>query len=258
MRQAKDTSVIILAAGSSRRLSELTSTLPKSLLPIHGKPVLYYLLEALEQRGFVEVTIVVGYLKQNIQQAFGDHFGRMKLSYRENEEYATTGHAWSLFLARDRVIKPSLLLAHADTFFDPRILDCLMESGEGEWMMVDSGSRPLPERPVAHGKGDRITRIQFGSAGSATTLGEVMCLNLWSAKFVTRFFSFMERHFLKQGRNFNWDPLFDLFLQEEHPVVRALPCEALVWININRASDYRDAQTIVYDRVALSNLKNTG
>ena len=43
---------IVLAGGRGTRMDELSSTIPKCLLPIGCKPMIYYPVRMLEQAGF--------------------------------------------------------------------------------------------------------------------------------------------------------------------------------------------------------------
>ena len=52
---------IILAAGKGTRLDPEQVDLPKSLVKINQKPLIFYHLDNLLNHGFCEVIIVVGY-----------------------------------------------------------------------------------------------------------------------------------------------------------------------------------------------------
>ena len=92
---------VILAAGEGTRLRPLTSTRPKPMLPVGGKPILEWDLEALSGSGFGRAVLVVGYQKEVIQDYFGKKFGKIKLEYVEQKEQLGTGHAVSM--AEDKV-----------------------------------------------------------------------------------------------------------------------------------------------------------
>ena len=57
---------LILAAGVSRRLYPYTYSLPKCLLEVEGKPIIHYQLEALNELGINEITIIVGYYRETL------------------------------------------------------------------------------------------------------------------------------------------------------------------------------------------------
>jgi NDP-sugar pyrophosphorylase family protein len=64
--------VAILAGGLATRLRPITEKIPKSLVPVAGKPFLAHQLEMLRSRGIRHVVLCVGYLGEMIQRDFGD------------------------------------------------------------------------------------------------------------------------------------------------------------------------------------------
>lgn len=64
--------VAILAGGLATRLRPLTERLPKSLLPVAGRPFIEWQLELLAQQGITEVVLCVGFLAGQIRDALGD------------------------------------------------------------------------------------------------------------------------------------------------------------------------------------------
>ena len=74
--------VAILAGGLATRLRPITEKIPKSLVPVAGKPFLAHQLELLHSRGIRRAVLCIGYLGEMIQKDFGDgeKFG-VKLDY---------------------------------------------------------------------------------------------------------------------------------------------------------------------------------
>ncbi len=74
--------VAILAGGLATRLRPITEKIPKSLVPVAGKPFLAHQLELLRSRGIRHAVLCVGYLGEMIQRDFGDgrNYG-IKLDY---------------------------------------------------------------------------------------------------------------------------------------------------------------------------------
>ena len=64
--------VAILAGGLATRLRPVTEKIPKSLVPVAGKPFLAHQLELLRSRGICRAVLCVGYLGDMIQHDFGD------------------------------------------------------------------------------------------------------------------------------------------------------------------------------------------
>ena len=62
---------MILAAGRGERLRPLTDSLPKPLVPVAGKPLIEYHLEALSQAGFREIVINQGHLGDLLKERVG-------------------------------------------------------------------------------------------------------------------------------------------------------------------------------------------
>jgi N-acetyl-alpha-D-muramate 1-phosphate uridylyltransferase len=66
---------MLLAAGRGERMRPLTDSCPKPLLPVQGKPLMQWHLEALLHGGGQAVVINTAWLENRIVQTFGDHFG---------------------------------------------------------------------------------------------------------------------------------------------------------------------------------------
>ncbi len=64
--------VAILAGGLGTRLRPLTEKVPKSLLPVAGRPFLAHQLELLRAQGVKQVVLCVGHMGELIQREFGD------------------------------------------------------------------------------------------------------------------------------------------------------------------------------------------
>lgn len=63
---------IVLAAGRGERMRPLTDHTPKPLLPVHGKPLIVWHLEALARAGVREVVVNTAWLEDQFPAALGD------------------------------------------------------------------------------------------------------------------------------------------------------------------------------------------
>jgi NDP-sugar pyrophosphorylase family protein len=76
-----DIPVAILAGGLATRLRPITEKIPKSLVPVAGKPFLTHQLELLRSRGIRHAVLCVGYLGEMIQRDYGHEAFGIKLDY---------------------------------------------------------------------------------------------------------------------------------------------------------------------------------
>ena len=86
--------VAILAGGLATRLRPITEKIPKSLVPVAGRPFLAHQLEMLHARGIRHVVLCIGFLGEMIQREFGNEAFGIKLDYSfDGEKLLGTGGA---------------------------------------------------------------------------------------------------------------------------------------------------------------------
>ena len=66
--------VVLLAGGFGTRLSEETHSIPKPMLEIGGKPVLWHIMKIYSHYGFNEFVICCGYKGYVIKEYFANYF----------------------------------------------------------------------------------------------------------------------------------------------------------------------------------------
>jgi MurNAc alpha-1-phosphate uridylyltransferase len=77
MTQQIDT-LMIFAAGFGKRMKHVTQTLPKPLVRIHKKPMLYYVLESALRHRFKHIFVNTHYLHEQIEDAV-KHFQNSRI-----------------------------------------------------------------------------------------------------------------------------------------------------------------------------------
>ncbi len=107
---------VILAAGRGKRMMPLTSEIPKPMIIVDTKPLLYYTLDAVHN--YVdEIIIVIGYHGDQIKAYFGKAFNGTPITYKEQEAPLGTGHALLTANPEGRFI-----MINGDDFFDKEII----------------------------------------------------------------------------------------------------------------------------------------
>ncbi len=118
---------VILAAGQGLRLRPFTEQHPKPLIPIAGKALIRYTLEALPD-SITEVVIVVGYLGKQIRQALGDKWHDLPITYAEQPDLSGTGNA--LLMAKD-LMHGKFLAINGDDLYTKQDLAHLVKTELG-------------------------------------------------------------------------------------------------------------------------------
>lgn len=68
-----DIPVVILCGGKGTRLGHLTEKLPKPLVEIGNKPILWHVMKIYAEQGCKEFILCLGYKKEKIKRYFKDH-----------------------------------------------------------------------------------------------------------------------------------------------------------------------------------------
>ncbi len=109
---------MILAAGKGERMRPLTDKIPKPLLKVGGKPLIYWHINKLAKAGFKEVVINNAYLGEQIVDNLGDgsQFG-IKI-YHSSESSGALETAGGIRNALDYLGSKPFLLINGDVWTD--------------------------------------------------------------------------------------------------------------------------------------------
>jgi choline kinase len=136
--RTEPTQCLILAAGNGTRLKQVSSGLPKPLVPFRGKPILENVMLSAEQAGIDQFVIVVGYRSDLIRRWFDSSqwTGRVSVTWVENPDFHKQ-NGISALKARDQ-IHGNFLLLMADHLFEPETARALMAQplGPGEVILA--------------------------------------------------------------------------------------------------------------------------
>jgi choline kinase len=146
--------VVFIAAGMGRRLAPYTDEMPKCLVPVRGKPMLVWALDALRAHGVDDIVIIRGY-KAEVLEARKAELGP-GVRFVENPAFRENNILQSLFHAREH-LEGDLYLTYSDILFAPDVVGALAASPHDFSLIVDReyakiyegrSEHPLPEAEV--------------------------------------------------------------------------------------------------------------
>ena len=186
---------VILAAGLGSRLTAASGGKAKALVEIGGRPLILHQLEALADHGVGPVMVVVGHQADELQRVIGD-----RAEIILNDRFAETNSLYSLWLAREWVTGPFVLL-NCDLFFDPVILDQLLEE-QGNVLVYDSTSSRGREQTKVALKQRRVVDLGKDLPASSAR-GESLGMLKFEADGASAMLSTAD-HLIRAGNNDAW------------------------------------------------------
>jgi phosphoenolpyruvate phosphomutase len=169
----KPGAAIVLAASRGHGLEAVTAERPKVMLPVAGKPLLRWLVDAFKKQGVNDITVVGGYR--------ADAIDATGIKLVVNDRHAQTGELASLACAVDAgELATDTLLSYGDLLFRSYILRDLAENDAPLSVVVDS-SQPhasnqsvrdfaycsAPDDRALFGHKTLLRRIHSGKPGGA-------------------------------------------------------------------------------------------
>ena len=232
---------LILAAGRGSRLAPLTDTLPKSLVPVNGKPILFKQLENLYDNAVTDITVVAGYRANMLEAAVHDRFRDVNIL--KSEDYKETNNMYSAWLARELMAGDDFLMMNADVFMDPSAIEGLLAFPAPNAIVTDIGFYLVVSMKVVE-KAGRLTHISK-DIPEDEALGASIDVYKFSAQAGQAFFDKCDEY-IRQKRELKlWSEVaLDAILPEVE--FRACPLNGR-WYEIDDHEDLAAAERIFMD-----------
>lgn len=149
---------VILAAGRGTRMKELTDSVPKPMLTVHGKSLIEHKLEALPPE-VDEVIIIVGYQGDVIRNAFGDSFEGRTIRYAVQENL--DGTMGALALAKPYLTDRFVVMMGDDLYAREDVETCLRSS---DWSVLAEDTEHMSSGgKIVMNEEGHITAIEEGN-----------------------------------------------------------------------------------------------
>ncbi|GHU72161.1 choline kinase [Spirochaetia bacterium] len=174
MDNFKVNNAIILAAGFGSRFIPLTYEIPKSLIKVHGKPMIERQIEQLLEKGITEIIVVVGHMKEKFNYLI-DKYG-VTLIY--NPEFAIKNNLSSLYCVLPYLCSSYLLMA--DNWIEKNIFN---EYETRSWFSCIYFRGETDEWCVTVDENDKIESISIGGQDAYAVVGPAYFSPSFSAKF---------------------------------------------------------------------------
>jgi len=215
---------IILAAGEGTRMRPLTRYVPKPMVRILDKNLIELVIGALPQE-IDEVILVVGYLKEQIINHFGDTFEGRKITYVKQKKPRGTAHAIKLC---EPLIRGRFMILMGDGAYSKEDLEQVLPHDRA--MMIYKVRGKFAGGNIVYDKEGNLVDIV---EGIHTTKGGVINTNVFVLG--KEYFDY-EMVSIKEGKEYGL-PQTVLVMSKDYPVYIV---EAKSWMQIEDLNDVKN------------------
>jgi glucose-1-phosphate thymidylyltransferase len=147
---------IIPVAGVGTRLRPHTYTQPKPLIPVAGKPIIAFIIDALIEAGVHDFVFVIGYLGEKIQHFVETAYPNIKKTFVEQTVRDGLGHA--IWTARHELTRcKEILIVLGDTVFEMNLKAHL--KNKQSWLGVKEVADPREFGVVELDEAQQVRRV---------------------------------------------------------------------------------------------------
>lgn len=248
---------IILAAGMGNRLGKYTKDNTKCMLDINGRTLIDRALDALESNGITRCVIVVGYKKENLMNAIGKRHGKMDITYVSNDVYNKTNNIYSLYLAKDWLLKDDTILLESDLIFEPAIIRDLLADPEPTLAVVDLYQSWMDGTVVQISPEKIITQFipkKFFDYDEKHTYYKTVNIYKFSRDFLaSSYVPFLEAYSQAMGNNEYYEQVLRVITTLEKNELKAFCLTGQRWYEIDDVQD-KDIAEIIFANTASEKL----
>src|SRR3954471_11074225 len=232
---------VVMAGGEGPRLRPLTSTQPKPMVPIVGKPCMEHILELLRDHGMSDVIVTVAFLPQAIRSYFGSG-ETLGMNVEYSVEESPLGAAGSVRLAAPRLDETFLVIS-GDALCDvdlSALIGFHREKGSAVTIGLKSVDNPLEFGIVVTDEDGKVERFlekpSWGQVFSDTINTGIYVIEPEVLRWVPA------------GEPFDFSKqLFPHLLELGKPLYGHVLPENEYWLDIGNLEQYRQANEDVLD-----------
>ena len=122
--------VLILSAGKiEKELESIFGTIPSGLIPLHGKPVIFRIIDKLLKEGFKKISITTGFKKEILEKIISEQYeDQIKINFVTTDFEKPPGN--SILTAIERIQECQLLVILGDTLVENELSNLIQKNND--------------------------------------------------------------------------------------------------------------------------------
>jgi glucose-1-phosphate cytidylyltransferase len=146
---------VILAGGKGSRLGSLTKSIPKPMVKIGGKPILWHILKILSSNGIKDFIICLGYKGEIIR----NYVSKLKEKWKIDcvDTGVNTLTARRIFLIKNKINEDIFLMTYGDGLANINLMKLLRLHNKKKTIATVTAVAPIPRFGSIKIKNDIVT-----------------------------------------------------------------------------------------------------
>lgn len=175
VKRYKVDNAIIMAAGTSSRFAPISYEYPKALVEVKGEVLIERQIKQLKQAGIKDITIVVGYKKEQFNYLINKH----QVTIVENPVYNVRNNHSSLYYVREKL--KNTYICSADNYFSKNVFEKEVEDAYYAAVFEEGKT---DEWTLQTNENGLITEVKIEGQDAWIMLGHAFFSEKYSEKFV--------------------------------------------------------------------------
>ena len=243
--------ILIPAAGMGKRLGNETQDKTKAMVKVGGKTLIERCLDSAVQHNISKIILVVGYQKEKLKELLGNDYKGTEIVYIENNDFASTNNIFSVYLAREHLIKDDTILIESDLIFEPKILEMVVNNKQPNIAVVDKYKAWMDGTVVKINNDFSISHFIPKSSFDYDDVDQYYkTVNIYkfSKSFLADFYvPFLEAYAKAFGDNEYYEQVLKVIVNLDMRQLYALPLDNNVWYEIDDIQDLDNANLYFAD-----------
>ena len=241
------------------RLRNITGLLPKGLLEIGGKSLIYRSLECLKNEGISRAVVVTGFQDSLYHQHLQQNEDIPELEFIHSKQFEDTGSMHSLFVASN-YLQEDFLLLESDLLYESRALPSVInfegpdvvlaagKTGSGDEVYIYGEKRAEKTSTITSGRivRGKIAAISKKPFPDLSVQGELVGISKISLKLLNLMCDYHEAHLEFPCSRHYEECISDICSKTEIPFLRV---GDLIWTEIDDQSHYDRALKEILPRL---------
>lgn len=242
---------IILAAGMGKRLKDLTKNNTKCMVKVNGVSLIDRMLHQLVTRNLDRIVIVVGYEGEKLKEYISTLNIATEIVFVDNSIYDKTNNIYSLYLAKDYLLKDDTLLFESDLIFEDAVLDELINDPRETLALVDKYESWMDGTCVKLSEDDDIEAFVPGKNFKFEDIPnyyKTVNIYKFSKHFSeTHYVPFLSAYSKALGNNEYYEQVLRVITMLDDPEIKAKKLSGQKWYEIDDVQDLDIASSMFID-----------